>query len=216
MTSTPTLELEREFFSSGALWVAGIDEVGRGALAGPVMVGIVIITATTSTPPAALRDSKQLTSAARAKLVPELQAWAATWVIGEASANEIDKLGIIGALRLATHRGLVKIHRSPAFSATSGVVILDGNHDWLSGPPRMPKVVMQVQADQQCASVAAASVLAKEHRDAGMVRLAPQFPEYGFDRNKGYGAPEHLRALAEYGPTRYHRRSWNLLPNQDA
>jgi len=209
-SQVPTMHLEREQFQTGALWVAGVDEVGRGALAGPVMVGIVIVGQNTVAPPDGLRDSKLLTGNARAGLVPLIETWAAAWVIAEASANEIDKLGIIGALRLATHRGLVALARQQRGAGAPDVVILDGNHDWLTGPPQMPQVVTQVQADQHCASVAAASVLAKQHRDAHMMAIAAQFPEYGFERNKGYGSADHMAALAAHGPSRYHRRSWNL------
>jgi len=206
----PTLDLENDQLRAGAEWVAGVDEVGRGALAGPVMVGIVIIGKDTAPPPDGLRDSKLLTANARARLAPVLQTWAAAWVIGSASANEIDKLGIIGALRLATHRGLVAIARQRIISTAPDVVILDGNHDWLTGPPHLPRVVLKIQADQHCASVAAASVLAKQHRDAHMENLAGQYPEYGFESNKGYGSAEHLAALAVHGASRQHRRSWNL------
>jgi ribonuclease HII len=168
------------------------------------MVGVVIVNLSTIEPPIGLRDSKLLTAKARQNLVPMVESWAVSHAIGAASNVEIDKLGIIGALKLASHRALVKVGLRP------DIVILDGKHDWLSGPPRMPKVMMQIKGDQHCASIAAASVLAKQYRDAHMTRLAPRYPQYALEHNKGYGSAEHLAALQEHGPAQCHRRSWNL------
>jgi len=205
-TALPDLTLELAQFAAGAQIVGAVDEVGRGSLAGPVSVGLVVINAATPAPPGGIRDSKQLSAVARSDLTPLIKNWALAAIVSHASAAEIDKLGIIGALRLATHRALAQVTRQHRVD----VLLLDGNHDWLTGPPQMPPVVLKVKGDQTSVTIAAASVIAKHERDHLMAKMAPQHPEYGWNRNKGYGAPEHLAALAEYGPTKWHRRSWNL------
>lgn len=212
----PTLRVERRLLRSGLVAVCGCDEVGRGALSGPATVGLVLVTADTRTAPQGVRDSKLLTPAARRALVPKIQRWAAAYAVGHASPAEIDELGIIAALRLAGHRALAALPQPP------DTVLLDGNHDYLTPPEqgglfdaplvveRVPPVMTLVKADVACAAVAAASILAKTSRDAIMVELAAEFPEYRWDENKGYAAPEHLEALQRYGPTVHHRRSWRL------
>jgi ribonuclease HII len=196
--------------------VAGVDEVGRGCLSGPVTVGVVLVEAGQRPPPRGLRDSKLLTAPARRALVPRIQRWVAAWAVADASAAEIDELGLIAALRLAGHRALAALPTRP------DCVLLDGNHDYLTPPgagqpelpfdslPPFPPVRTQVKADVRCASVAAASVLAKATRDAHMARLAADHPEYGWDVNKGYATPHHRQALRRVGPSPYHRLSWRL------
>lgn len=212
----PTLRLERRLLRDGLAGLACADEVGRGALCGPVTVGMVLVTQETSTAPRGVRDSKLLSAEQRERLVPRIQRWAASYAVGHASPQEIDEFGIIAALRLAGHRALA------ALSVEPGAVLLDGHHDYLAspeqesllGPPavleRVPPVVTQVKADLTCAGVAAASILAKTARDAIMVRLAEQHPDYGWRDNKGYAAPEHVAALEALGPTPHHRTSWRL------
>lgn len=182
--------------------VAGMDEVGRGSLAGPVSVGIVVVDAATRRPPEGLRDSKLLSPAAREALVVPIRGWAHSWAVGHAGPAEIDEVGILRALRLAGERALA------ALPARPGAVLLDGNHDWLESQDCA--LELRVKADVECASVAAASVLAKVARDALMVGLAAEFPAYAWHANKGYAAPAHLAALRELGPCREHRRSWRL------
>lgn len=200
----------------GHACVAGMDEVGRGALAGPVTVGAVLVTTATPAPPAGLRDSKLLPPAARQALVPALRAWALRWGVGHAWPREIDDLGIIGALGLAGQRALAEAG-ALAPGSRADAVLLDGAHDYLTAAlsgraqgSTLPSVVTRVRGDVACASVAAASVLAKVCRDALMVDLASQHPGYGWGSNKGYGAPVHLAALAERGPCEEHRLSWSL------
>lgn len=211
MTDRPDLRLERALLRLGATVVVGMDEVGRGALAGPVSVGAVAVDLTTRSGPPGLADSKQLTAAARERLVPALQRWGLARAVGHASPAEIDALGIIGSLRLAGRRALA------ALAVPVDVVILDGSHDWLTAPGDLfepaepgPRVVMQVGADRRCSAVAAASVLAKVERDAIMTALDAEAPGYGWGRNKGYGAAEHVSALLERGACEHHRRSWRL------
>lgn len=226
----PTLRQERAVLASGARLVAGMDEVGRGALAGPVSVGVVVVDARTRTAPKGLADSKLLTAGAREALVPALRRWAVAHAVGHASSAEIDEHGIIAALRLAGRRALSQVR---AVCGDVDQVLLDGSHDWLSSPgmdlfeaagfdategagPELPPVLREppvrtmVKADLRCASVAAASVLAKVERDGILTGLAAEHPAFGWDRNKGYSAPAHLAALRRHGPTELHRRSWSL------
>lgn len=210
-----SLRVERAMLRSGADVVCGVDEVGRGALCGPVTVGMVVIDASVRRTLTGVRDSKLLTPAARAELVPRIRRWAVASSVGHASAAEIDEVGIIAALRLAGHRALALLPLRP------DVVLLDGSHDWLTPPSQpglwdeaaaidVPPVVTRVKADLSCASVAAASVLAKEERDGIMRQLADAHPHYRWHDNKGYASPEHLAALRDLGPTPLHRLSWNL------
>jgi ribonuclease HII len=220
--AVPTLRVERALLRGGARWLAAVDEVGRGALAGPVTVGVVLVGLDVTTAPQGLRDSKLLTPEARSALVPRLRRWAPAYAVGHASAEEIDAVGILRALRMAGERAMSQLPEEP------DLVLLDGSYDWLTRPARSdqpslfdadepdvvpvpPPVTMMVKADLRCAGVAAASVLAKTERDALMIGLAPRFPAYGWAVNKGYATPEHRDALREHGPCVQHRRSWNLL-----
>jgi ribonuclease HII len=213
MSAAPSLRLERAWLAEGYLFVAGSDEVGRGALGGPVTAGIVVIDASTKRPPTGLRDSKLLSPAAREKLVPRITRWALDSAVGHASSAEIDALGILRALRLAGERAMAALTNSP------DIVLLDGNYDWFTRPMPVPgsplaapvsNVVMQVKADLLCATSAAASVLAKVERDDIMCDLAVHHPHYGWDVNKGYATSHHIAALREHGPCVHHRSSWRL------
>lgn len=220
MSAAPTLRVERRLLRDGVVTLACIDEVGRGALCGPVTVGVVLIDGSTKTAPQGVRDSKLLTPEARLRLVPKIQRWAKAYAVGHAGPDEIDEVGIIAALRLAGHRALAQLVAHPDAVAPDSV-LLDGNHDYLTPPDELalfasdaevaiPPVVTMVKADLRCAAVAAASILAKTARDEIMIGLADQHPSYGWADNKGYAAPEHIAALAELGPTPLHRRSWRL------
>ena len=195
--------------------LAGMDEVGRGALAGPVSVGVVVIDESCRSAPAGVRDSKLLAPAARTALVPRLTRWAHAYAVGHALPAEIDEIGIIAALRLAGTRALA------ATGVVPDLVLLDGNHDWLTDPEEVgllaeltgtstPPVRTIIKGDLRCSSVAAASVLAKVERDGLMAELAREHPHYGWADNKGYSARAHLDALATHGPCPQHRRSWSL------
>ena len=216
--AAPTLRVERALMREHGGLLAAIDEVGRGALAGPVSVGVVVISAQTIAAPDGVRDSKLLAVARRVELAPLIVNWCVASNVGHATNAEIDVIGIIAALRLAGRRALGALADAGIRPA---VVLLDGSHDWLT-PPRLslfddftddwqpPPVVMKVKADMTCSAVAAASVLAKVERDVQMVKHAKDYPAYGWDGNKGYAAPEHLAALRNTGPTPLHRVSWNL------
>ena len=204
----PTLEFERELHAGGARFVIGADEVGRGAIAGPVAVGLAVVHADIGAHPVGLRDSKMLAEKRREELAPLAAGWALYSAVGLASADEVDRLGIIAALGLAGKRALVTLHELGASIAQS-VVLLDGSHDWLtpalSSPPR---VQTRVKADQDCSSVAAASVVAKVHRDRLMITAHQRTPHYDWASNKGYGSAAHLAAIELHGPSRHHRKSW--------
>jgi ribonuclease HII len=201
----PTLDVEREFFANGARVVAGMDEVGRGAIAGPVTIGVVAIDVNVGEIPAGLRDSKLMTPKRREAMVPLVKAWGIAWATGSATAAEIDKFGIVTSLGLAASRALQNL------GVTPDVVILDGNTSFLMEEAGGPRIVTRIKADQDCACVSAASVIAKVERDALMTELHEQFPHYGWEGNKGYGAKVHTDAIKSHGLTDLHRKSWNLL-----
>lgn len=222
-STVPSLRVERRMMRSGPASLAALDEVGRGALCGPVSVGAVLIDLTTRTAPQGVRDSKLLSAGARERLTPKIQRWARSSAVGHAGPEEIDRYGLMTAMRLAARRALSQLASPP------DLVLLDGNYDYVSDPdqgellvgdddpgaelegqPSVPAVQTLIKADLRCASVAAASILAKTARDAIMVRAAEDYPQYGWKHNKGYAADGHLAALAEFGTTSFHRRSWNL------
>jgi ribonuclease HII len=216
-TTPPGLRVEKRLLREGHTLLGACDEVGRGALGGPVTVGMVLVDASVQRPLPGVRDSKLLTPQARVALVPRIRRWVVGHAVGHASAVEIDEHGIIAALRMAGLRALAQLPARP------DVVLLDGNHDWLSRPhqPTLfddtplaeaepPRVRTMIKADLRCSSVAAASVLAKTERDAIMVRLAAHHPGYGWDENKGYSTAAHVEALRRLGPSVHHRQSWRL------
>jgi len=214
--TAPTLDLEQELISAGAKYVAGVDEVGRGALAGPVSVGVAIVSTKTGQVPSGLRDSKQISRAAREKLIDTVSAWVVEYAIGHVAASEIDQIGIVPALRLAWVRAHQQLSIKPDH------VILDGKHNWLLEPESdlfttpisdiVVPVTMKIKADASCASVSAASVLAKVARDDLMREAAVIYPDFGWEGNVGYGSSDHMAAIARLGPTDLHRKSWKL-PN---
>lgn len=212
MTTAPTLDVERAFFAAGAPVVIGVDEVGRGAIAGVVAVGVCAILPGVDAAPARLRDSKLLSPARRAEVEPLVRAWCAAVAVGEAEPDEVDAHGIVAALGMAARRGLIALHEA-GVDVGSSTVLLDGSHDWLTpalaSPPR---ILARVKADRDCASVAGASVVAKQHRDALMIADHERWPMYGWDGNKGYGSPGHFAAVGEYGASPRHRVTWLRQP----
>jgi len=217
----PTLDFENNLFSRGAKLIAGMDEVGRGCLAGPVSVGVAVISIENINPPENLADSKLLTHEQREELLPLVKTWVKEFAVGHASNDEIDEIGLTRALRRAGRRALVQLVTKPDH------LILDGKHNWLmpeketqnmfeqefdDGPLSVDlKIITQVKADLTCASVAAASIVAKTTRDQMMSELSKEFPNYFWAENKGYAAPEHLEAIKSFGATKYHRVSWKTF-----
>jgi ribonuclease HII len=199
---TPTLRLERRCWQAGERVVVGIDEVGRGAWAGPVTVGAVV--------PApehlrGIRDSKELSRPERDRAAAAVRDWAVAIGIGHASALECDELGMTAALRVAANRALAQL---AAQGYEPDRVILDGNHDYLRLGERCTTVV---KGDASVLAVAAASCVAKVTRDALMIADAENYPPYDFESNVGYPAPVHKHALRGYGPSAIHRRSWIFM-----
>ena len=176
--------------------VAGVDEAGRGPLAGPVVAAAVILDP--RRPIAGLRDSKLLSAVARERLAIEIRAHALAWAVGEADVAEIDELNILQATMLAMRRAVLRLSIAP------GEAWIDGN--------RCPELGCSARAivkgDRDVPVISAASILAKTARDALLIELHGDYPAYGFAQNKGYGTPEHLAALARCGPCPAHRRSF--------
>jgi len=204
----PTLDVEMAMLAAGATCVIGCDEVGRGALAGPVAVGMAVVTADVGEFPAGLRDSKMLSEPRREALAPLAAAWVRHSAVGLASAQEVDAVGIIAALGLAGKRALAQLH-ADGVDIVGGVVLLDGNDDWLNKALSTPlSVATRIKADQDCASVSAASVIAKVHRDRLMIAADAESPGYGWSGNKGYGSAVHMAAIGALGASAHHRLSW--------
>ena len=220
LAAVDLLRHERELLARGEV-VVGVDEVGRGALAGPLTVGAVVITSLTP-PPQRLTDSKLLTSVQREALETPLREWALDWSLGSVSSSEIDEWGLRLALAVAATRALDGLVVRPTFALLDGLFnLLRAPLDVPFGAAPPPKLAYAdlahetvVKGDARCATIAAASVLAKVQRDRVMVELDRQFGAFDWARNKGYGAPGHLAALRRHGPTDQHRTSWKL-PSKD-
>ncbi|HAM25293.1 MAG TPA: ribonuclease HII [Microbacteriaceae bacterium] len=208
VVTDPTLDVEALLHGGGARFVIGCDEVGRGAIAGPVAVGLCVVDARVGAMPTGLRDSKLLSEKRREELAPLAAGWALYSAVGLATAIEVDTVGIIASLGLAGKRALAQLHVAGA-AIRESVILLDGSHDWLS-PALTSKLVVQTRtkADRDCASVAAASVVAKVHRDRLMISAHERTPGYGWASNKGYGSADHFAAIARLGATDFHRRTW--------
>ena len=204
----PTLEVEAALHAGGHRYVIGCDEVGRGAIAGPVAVGLAVVDLGVGVHPTGLRDSKMLAEKRREELAPLAARWALFTAVGLATADEVDRIGIIAALGLAGKRALTTLHELGA-SVRESVILLDGSHDWLTPALVSPLPVRtRVKADQDCSSVAAASVVAKVHRDRLMIDADAVTPGYGWTGNKGYGSAAHYEAIGRLGPSAMHRRTW--------
>ncbi|MFT4124013.1 MAG: ribonuclease HII [Microbacteriaceae bacterium] len=218
----PSRRAELALLRAGARHVIGVDEVGRGAIAGPVAVGVAVVGSRMPAPPAGLRDSKLLSQRRREELQPLLTGWLLAGAVGLASVQEIEALGIVHCLGLAGARALAQLD---AALLAEAVVLLDGGHDYLSGHlpahlpaalretlPGPPPVHVRVKADRDCTVVAAASVLAKVHRDRLMIAAHEGAPHYGWASNKGYAAAAHYAAIETAGVHPLHRRSWLRRP----
>ncbi len=196
----PTLAEEKRLWAAGYRWIAGVDEAGRGALAGPVVAGAVML------PPgvsgqgiwAEVRDSKLLSPEKRSALAVRIREQAAAWAVGQATAQEIDRFGIAPATALAMRRAIEELVPAPRY------LLLD----WV----RLPTVNIPQQSvtkgDRRIVSIAAASILAKTHRDALLVDLHGRYPQYAFHQHKGYATAAHRVAIAQHGPCAAHRHSF--------
>ena len=189
-------ELEGQLYDSGLTCLCGVDEAGRGPLAGPVCAAACILPRGLELE--GLNDSKKLTEKRREKLFEQITAQAVSYGIAFAEVEEIEELNILGATYLAMNRAIAKLSVKPELA------LIDGNRNTgITVPSRMV-----IHGDGLCADIAAASILAKVTRDRYMVELAAQYPQYGFDRHKGYGTQAHYAAIREFGPTPVHRPSF--------
>ena len=195
----PSLAIERELWDAGHDVVVGMDEVGRGAWAGPLTIGAAVLPRDRRVNK--VRDSKVLTATEREAMFDRIGSWCVAWSVGHASQEECDALGMSDAQRLAARRALDGLGVEP------DQVLLDGKWDFVGGG-RTRRIV---KGDATCLSIAAASILAKVTRDRIMRAEAPHFPGYDFERNKGYPCPWHKMALHAMGPTAIHRRRWVFM-----
>lgn len=207
----PRFTLERSLLREHAVVIA-CDEVGRGALAGPVAVGAAAIDRRTGRRPipAGLRDSKLVPSARRADVASRASAWVHAHAVGWASADEIDETGIMRALGLAALRAVDALQEQ-GVDLADAVVLLDGGYDYVTpaGGERL-RILTRIKADRDCAGVSAASVIAKVARDAHLVELHDEFPAYAWADNKGYASPAHRAAIRTHGLSPHHRASWAI------
>jgi len=197
----PTRSIEKELWGAGYDVIVGIDEVGRGAWAGPLMVGAAVLPRAKRVN--GVRDSKVLTEANRELLFDRIASWCDDWAVGAASQEECDELGMAAAQRLAARRALGALRVRP------DAAVVDGKWNFVA--PHVPHVEMRVKADLHCLSVAAASILAKVTRDRVMRAAAEHYPQWGFEANKGYPCSMHKAALQGYGPSAIHRRTWIFM-----
>jgi ribonuclease HII len=205
-TDLPTLIYEQDLWRSGLPFVAGFDEAGRGALAGPVAVGAVILPTDAphlSRTLACSRDSKQMTPRQREHCAPIIKETVMAWSVAFAAATEIDSLGIVAATRLAAARALAALSLFPDYLLTDFRLEL---------PEFDISQTSLVKGDQRSLSIASASVLAKTTRDALMRELGTQYPGYGLEQNKGYGTQAHRSAMKRLGHSPVHRKSFSFKP----
>jgi ribonuclease HII len=202
-SKAPTRTIERELWDAGHEIVVGIDEVGRGSWAGPLMVGVAVLPRNRRVN--GVRDSKMLTEAGREEIFDRVAGWCDAWSVGAASHDECDELGMAAAQKLAAKRALESL------GLTADAAVVDGKWNFVT--PHVRHVEMRVKADAICLSVAAASILAKVTRDRIMREQAENYPQWHFDTNKGYPCPLHKTALQGYGPSAIHRRTWVFMDN---
>ncbi len=195
----PSLRSERALWDEGHTYVAGMDEVGRGAWAGPLTVGAAVLPRDKRVN--GVRDSKMLSERERERLFDRIAEWCVTWSVGHASHEECDELGMSAAQKLAARRCL------DGLAVPVDKVLLDGNWDFIGDG----RTITLVKGDARCLSIAAASILAKVTRDRMMRAEAIHFPGYDFERNKGYPCPWHRTQLRAMGPTSIHRRTWVFM-----
>jgi ribonuclease HII len=213
-SQNPSLSFENSFFETGTRFIIGIDEVGRGSIAGPVAVGVALLDNQRDLQswPVKLKDSKLISEKTREEIYPLVCSWVSGWAVGMATVEEIESKGIVEALSLAGYRALEQLVRDPALReaiAKDGVMmILDGSHNWLGDKALGMPVTVKTKADRDCVSVASASVVAKVTRDRLMLEVHEAHPSYSLDSNKGYASESHIAALREHGPSPVHRLSW--------
>ena len=198
--SSPSLDVERQMWADGHEVVVGVDEVGRGAWAGPLTIGAAVIPQGKRV--YKIRDSKQLTEPEREALFDRIASWCVAWAVGHATVDECESLGMSEAQRLAASRAIEGLGLGEPCK-----VLVDGNWDFVG----RGTTLKLVKGDARCLSIAAASILAKVTRDRIMRGIADNYPHWHFDTNKGYPCPLHKTALQGWGPSAIHRRSWVFM-----
>jgi ribonuclease HII len=196
---SPSLSIERDLWASGHDVVVGMDEVGRGAWAGPLTLGAAVVPRDRRV--YKIRDSKMLTEREREAMFDRIAEWCVAWSVGHATYEECDELGMSEAQRLAARRALEGLGVAPS------QVLVDGNWDFVGGGMTQ----RLIKGDARCLSIAAASILAKVTRDRMMRAEAEHHPYWDFEFNKGYPCPRHKTALQGIGPSAIHRRSWVFM-----
>ena len=208
------IDIEEQGYALGFRQIAGLDEVGRGPLAGPVVAAAVVLPRGFRHP--VIKDSKLLSAKQREELAPLIQASAVSWAVGIVDVSEIDRLNILNASLRAMLKAFAALAPRPDYLLIDGKQVIppgwfrQGKNTGAS----LPQQKTLVKGDQLCQSIAAASIVAKVARDAIMVELDKRYPDYGFAEHKGYGCASHLEALRRFGPTPAHRRSF--APVRDA
>jgi len=198
-TRAPNLAVERRMWDLGHQTVVGVDEVGRGAWAGPISVGAAVVPKDSRV--YKIRDSKMLTEKEREALFERVANWCVAWSVGHATHAECDALGMSAAQRLAAQRALADLGVQP------DRVLIDGNWDFVGGG----RTTQIVRGDATTVSISAASMLAKVTRDRIMRAEGEHYPAFNFEGNKGYPCPVHKAALQAWGPTTLHRRTWAFM-----
>ncbi|WP_209371144.1 ribonuclease HII [Brevibacterium renqingii] len=230
------LSVERGLLSEGFDFVIGVDEVGRGALAGPVSVGVAVFdlrTLTAAEVPDGIHDSKQLSARTRQEATDRVRTWATAAAVGSTSPGELDDIGMTMALNLAGRRAMLEVLTdlgpTPVLPERT-MVLLDGRHDWLSAPLtldclgifgdcaelELPPVRTVIKGDGCVPTIAAASIVAKVRRDEAMIALATDHPHYGWESNVGYGTAKHRQGIVDFGLSIHHRRSFRLQAVSEA
>lgn len=197
---TPTLDIEKKLWSSGFSLICGIDEVGRGCFAGPVCVGAVIFPKDCELI-AGVADSKLLKPRQRERLAEEIKKYAISWAVAEVNVPTINKMGIGQATQIAFRKSIKLLEKTPDFVLIDAFYIKHFNR-------KNQKAIKD--GDKICASISAASIIAKVYRDKLMKNLSKKYPQYGFSKHKGYGTKLHQEAIKKYGLSRIHRTSFNL------
>jgi ribonuclease HII len=194
------LSFEQNYFDQGYTRIVGVDEVGRGPLAGPVVAGAVLVGATTEVIPK-INDSKRLSAKLREELTPKIKKTVISWSIQAVSVIEIETIGIVDATFKAMAKAVKHL-------GSFDIVIVDGNQVPSLDISQTIPIQAVIKGDSKSYAVAAASIIAKVYRDKLMQKLAWHYPQYGWDRNKGYGTKKHIEAINQYGLTIYHRKSF--------
>lgn len=199
----PKLTIERDLWEQGHTVIVGLDEVGRGAWAGPLAIGAVVLPKDSRVN--GVRDSKMLTEREREALFDKLTDWCTHWSVGMVDHDECDRIGMSAAQKLAAKRAI------EGLGVTPDHVLIDGNWDFVAETVGHGKTTLIVKGDATCLSISTASVIAKVTRDRLLREMDEHFPGYNFAENKGYPCPKHKMALQAYGPSTFHRKSWAFM-----